>query len=216
MDCAVPTGLCAGQFVLLLIDFQQESERVVVITINFNDVTMQFYTDDRVFSPRGLDAGTRAMLSQISFSPDDKVLDLGCGYGVVGIYAARQIGASRVVMVDVDPIAVALAKENAVFNGVPDIAIQLSDGLRDLDDAGFTKIISNPPYHTDFSVAKHFIEKGFNRLKLGGEFYMVTKRREWYKQKFIAVFGGVNIIDLDGYVVFRAEKRSASYAKKRR
>lgn len=186
-----------------------------MISFSVNGVSLQFYTDARVFSPRGLDAGTGAILSQIEFLPDDKVLDLGCGYGVVGIYAAKLIGADRVVLVDIDPVAVDLAKENAALNGVAELSIQLSDGFHDLDAAGFTKIISNPPYHSDFSVAKRFIEKGFNRLKLGGFFYMVTKRREWYKQKFIAVFGGVKITEVDGYFVFRAEKRAPSYAKKR-
>jgi len=66
--------------------------------------------------------------------------------------------------------------------------------------------------HADFSVPKHFIEKGFNRLKVGGKIYMVTKRKDWYKNKFIAIFGGVKIEEFDGYFVFCAEKRSTQYA----
>ena len=58
-----------------------------------------------------------------------------------------------------------------------------SDGFRDIPDTGYTLILSNPPYHTDFRVAKHFIEKGFNRLAIGGKMVMVTKRRDWYKRK---------------------------------
>jgi 16S rRNA (guanine1207-N2)-methyltransferase len=83
-----------------------------------------------------------------------------------------------------------------------------------LDETGFDCILSNPPYHTDFSVAKRFIEKGFNRLKPGGRMYMVTKRKEWYKNKFISVFGGVRIYEIDGYYVFEAEKRSKNFAGK--
>lgn len=74
--------------------------------------------------------------------------------------------------------------------------------------------LSNPPYHTDFRVAKHFIEKGFNRLAIGGKMVMVTKRRDWYKRKLIAIFGGVQIREVDGYYVFLSEKRSAVYAGK--
>ena len=80
------------------------------------------------------------MLSVITFEPQDKVLDLGCGYAP-----------ARVVMVDNDPIAVAVARRNADANGVPSVTVRLSDGLRDTPETGFTKVISNPPYHVDFS-----------------------------------------------------------------
>ena len=83
-----------------------------------------------------------------------------------------------------------------------------------MDASGFDLILSNPPYQTDFSVAKGFIEKGFNRLKIGGKLYMVTKRRAWYKNKMISVFGGVEIRETDGYYVFIAERRSLQYANK--
>lgn len=185
-----------------------------MIEVELNAISMKFHTSPGLFSPRGLDTGTSAMLSCVSFLQDDKVLDLGCGYGVVGIYAAARIGAQRVTMVDIDEAAVAAARENARLNGVPDIRIFQSDGFRNIDDAGYTIILSNPPYHTDFSVAKHFIEKGFNRLVMGGRMVMVTKRKDWYKNKLIAIFGGVSIKEVDGYFVFIAEKRSPSYAKK--
>ena len=91
-----------------------------------------------------------------------------------------------------------------------------SDGFRDLDEAGFDLILSNPPYQSDFAVAKHFIEKGFNRLVVGGRMLMVTKRRDWYRNKFISVFGGVRVREIDGYFVFDAEKRQAQYAGRKK
>lgn len=72
--------------------------------------------------------------------------------------------------------------------------------------------LSNPPYHADFSVPKEFIEKGFNRLQIGGKMYMVTKRKDWYKNKLISIFGGVKIWEIDGYYVFLAIKKQSSYA----
>jgi 16S rRNA (guanine1207-N2)-methyltransferase len=77
-------------------------------------------------------------------------------------------------------------------------------------------ILSNPPYHTDFSVAKMFIEKGFNRLSIGGRMYMVTKRKEWYRNKLKSIFGGVRIWELNGYFVFMSIKKSRTYAKSQR
>lgn len=183
------------------------------VEANIKGVSLVFRTADGVFSPSRVDRGTLAMLSLVDFEKGDKVLDLGCGWGVVGILAAKLIGPESVVMVDNDPLAVELARENAARNGVGEILVCKSDGFGQLSATGFTKILSNPPYHTDFSVARHFIEKGFNRLVLGGKMYLVVKRREWYKNKLISVFGGVQITEADGYYVLCAEKRSWEYAK---
>lgn len=58
------------------------------------------------------------------------------------------------------------------------------------------------------------MEKGFNRLKIGGKMYMVTKRKKWYKNKLIAIFGGVKIDKIDDYFVFMSIKTSHKYANK--
>ena len=167
-----------------------------------------------LFSPGHVDRGTLAMLSVAGFAPGLKVLDLGCGCGVVGILAARKCGAGNVWLVDIDPQAVDIARKNADNNGAGGVTCVVSDGVRQLDAAGFDLILSNPPYQSDFAVAKAFIEKGFNRLKLGGRMLMVVKRREWYKNKLISVFGGVKIHEIDGYYVFEAVKKSPNYAKR--
>jgi len=140
---------------------------------------------------------------------------LGCGYGVVGVYAAKIIGAHNVTMSDIDEKCVLLSQKNAELNGVGGengVTIIHSDGFKNMDDKGFTLILSNPPYHADFSVPKHFIEKGFNRLAIGGKLLMVTKRKDWYKNKITAIFGGVKISEIDGYYIFCAEKRGVRYA----
>jgi 16S rRNA (guanine1207-N2)-methyltransferase len=184
-----------------------------VFTENINDIELSFETANNIFSPFSIDKGTLAMLSVVEFSNDDKLLDLGCGYGVVGIYAAKLIGAQNVVMSDNNVKCIELSKKNAEQNGVSVIKVIKSNSFEDIQDTDFTLILSNPPYHADFSVPKHFIEKGFNRLKIGGKMFMVTKRKDWYKNKFIAIFGGVKIHEIDGYFVFCAEKRSKQYAK---
>jgi 16S rRNA (guanine1207-N2)-methyltransferase len=176
---------------------------------------VRFETRPGLFSPASLDAGTLAMLGLARFDEDDKVLDLGCGYGLVGVTVALEIGPNRVWMLDVDPTAVACARRNLVLNGVAGAKVVESDGFRGLSEIGFTKILCNPPYHADFSVAKHVIEKGFNRLVVGGALWMVTKREAWYRNKLTAIFGGVRVHAADGYVVFEAVKKSANYAGKR-
>lgn len=167
-----------------------------------------------LFSPEHVDRGTLAMLSHVKIASGMRIMDLGCGCGVVGIVAAKIAGEENVFMSDADPMAVETARRNAERNGVSGVHICVSDGFQSVDASGFDLILSNPPYQTDFSVAKGFIEKGFNRLKIGGKLYMVTKRRAWYKNKMISVFGGVEIRETDGYYVFIAERRSLQYANK--
>jgi len=147
------------------------------------------------------------MLNHIEALPNDKILDLGCGYGVVAIWAAHSIGAEHVVMSDTNINALQMAAENTVLNHVKQIRIIHSNGFDNISECDFKLILSNPPYHTDFSVAKKFIEGSYKHLETGGCLVMVTKRFEWYKNKLQAVFGGVKWIQSDGYYIFKAEKR---------
>ena len=184
----------------------------VTIDVTIQGIPLAFQTQPGLFSPNGIDLGTLSLLASTRFTSDEKVLDLGCGYGPIGIYAAKLLGAERVHMIDSDPDAVRCAKHNAQLNGVAGVHIQVSDGFRDFHATGFTKILCNPPYHTDFSVAKHFIEKGFNRLLLGGAMWLVTKRDKWYRNKLSAVFGGTRVTPLHTYFIFEAIKKSPTYA----
>ena len=181
---------------------------------NVNDIELQLLTSNCLFSPGNVDKGTFLMIQNAEVDLSDYILDLGCGYGVVGIYFAKILSPQNVVMSDIDAKAVEIAKKNAELNGVGDILIIKSDGFKDLPISGFTHIFSNPPYHADFSIPKHFIEKGFNRLALGGKMHMVTKRKDWYKNKLTSIFGGVRVLHQDGYYVFQAEKRQEKYANK--
>ena len=72
-----------------------------MISAEIKNVSLKFETDPSNFSPNGIDSGTLAMLSAVDFLPNDKVLDMGCGYGVVGILAAKLIGAGNVTMCDI-------------------------------------------------------------------------------------------------------------------
>lgn len=183
------------------------------IIINGNEY--KFITCENIFSPNRIDKGTLAMLSKLELEHGNKVLDLGCGYGVVGVYCASIVGVENVFMSDIDANAVKLARKNMELNGFSTENIVQSNGFREIEWSYFDAIISNPPYHEDFSIPKEFIEKGFNRLKLGGKMYMVTKRKEWYKKKLIAIFGGVIIWEINGYFVFMAIKKDMSYAQRK-
>lgn len=185
-----------------------------MIFTRIKNVDMVFETTPSIFSPNSIDNGTLAMLSVIDFSPCDRVLDLGCGYGIVGILAAKLIGEENVIMCDISEQAIEYAIINLHINNVPNIKIRLSDGYKNVEERDFTLILSNPPYHADFSVAKHFIEVGFKKLVIGGRLIMVTKRLDWYKNKLTSIFGGVKVHEINGYFVFIAEKRIQSIKEK--
>jgi len=164
-------------------------------------------TGNYYFSPKGIDKGTLFMLSKMQVTEEDKVLDLGCGNGVVGISVAKLIGEEKVIMSDISEEALVLTSANLVRNGLNDVRVVKSNGLKEIPDKDFTLILSNPPYHADFSVAKAFIEDGYKHLLPDGKLIMVTKRLTWYRNKITSVFGGVKVFEKDGYYVFVSEKR---------
>ena len=172
-----------------------------------NGIELDLATTPDLFSPSAPDKGTLAMLNAVEIIPSDKVLDLGCGCGIAGIYAAKITGAHNVTMTDILPIAAETAKQNAIKNNVPDITVLCGSAYENVNDTDYTLILSNPPYHTDFSVAKSFIEGAYRHLAVGGRMVMVTKRLDWYKNKLTSVFGGVKVTEADGYYVFISEKR---------
>ena len=182
----------------------------------FNDKEITVETQVSLFSPNEADRGTLSMLRHVEFAHDMKVLDLGCGAGIVSLAACCfGVDPHNIVMTDIDPVASSVSLENMKRNGFDGAVVVTGDGLTNVPGSGFDLILSNPPYHTDFKVAKTFIEKGFNRLKIGGKMYMVTKRKDWYKNKLISIFGGVKIFEDDGYFVFEAQKRNENYASKK-
>ncbi len=181
-----------------------------------NGICLRLDTESSLFSPNHIDQGTRTMLSNVQFQAGQKILDLGCGYGVVGIYAAHIAGAEHVTMADCNPLAVALAKKNAARHGMTAVQILQSDGFAQVVEYGFDFILSNPPYHADFHVPKKFIEGGFAHLKYGGCMVMVTKRAAWYQNKMKAVFGGVKVIEENGYFVFISQKRARRKTKRKK
>lgn len=187
-----------------------------MISARIKDVDMVFETVPSVFSPHSIDTGTLAMLSVVDFLPHDKVLDLGCGYGVVGILAGKLIGEENVIMCDVSEQAIECTNKNLNLNNVPNIRIRLSDGYKDIEETNFTLILSNPPYHADFSVPKHFIEVGFKKLILGGKLVMVTKRLDWYKINWLLFLVALRFMKLMGIMSLLRKKERKLWKRKKK
>ena len=175
--------------------------------------SLSFRTNKGCFSPQAVDKGTLALLVRSNVQKGNKIHDLGCGYGVIGITCAKITEAENVFLSDIKNTY--LATENANLNGVSGVNVIISDGYKAFDETGFDLILCNPPFHSDFSIAKHFIEKGFNRLVIGGRMLFVVKRLKWYKMKFSAIFGGVRVYEEEGgYYILESAKKTDRYANK--
>lgn len=169
----------------------------------FEGQTYRIQSAPGIFSPRHLDEGSAFMLGEIAHQPGARFLDLGCGAGVVSRIASEAWGC-QVTAVDVNARALRLTAVNA-----PRAEVIASDGLAALGARQFDIIASNPPYHTDFGVAKAFIEGAYSHLVMEGMLYLVIKRADWYMQKVRAVFGGCRVTEKNGYTVIAAQKRPA-------
>lgn len=85
-------------------------------------------------------------------------MDVGCGQGLVGIYMAKCISPKQVYMTDIDPLAVQVSTGTLRLNEIEDVTLVMGNSYEAIERSDFTIILSNPPYHTDLSVAKIFIE----------------------------------------------------------
>ncbi|MFZ5827263.1 MAG: class I SAM-dependent methyltransferase [Bacillota bacterium] len=181
----------------------QAEFEVLHYSVTVGEHTLPVRSEPGVFSPRGLDPGTREMLNLIEAQPGQRFLDLGCGVGVVSLVATRVWGC-EVTAVDVSARALRLTRLN-----VPEAEVIPSDGFLALAGRQFDVIASNPPYHTDFAIAKGFIEGAHQHLSPDGWLYLVVKRADWYVQKVRTVFGGCRVVERDGYTILSAQKRVA-------
>ncbi|WP_288962252.1 class I SAM-dependent methyltransferase [uncultured Streptococcus sp.] len=166
-----------------------------------------FLTDSGVFSKKMVDYGSQVLLNTLDFEKGKTLLDLGCGYGPLGISLAKVQGV-KPTMVDVNNRAIDLAKQNAQKNGVEADIFQ-SDIYEKVNGI-FDYIISNPPIRAGKQVVHTIISESINYLKVGGNLTIVIQKKQGApsaKAKMEEVFGNVEILKRDkGYYILRSEK----------
>ncbi|MBN1149315.1 MAG: class I SAM-dependent methyltransferase [Anaerolineales bacterium] len=145
-----------------------------------------------VFSFDRLDEGTRLLLSGLEISPGDKMIDLGCGYGIIGLVAALS-GAGQVDLLDVNLLATACANENLALHNVSNARAYPSDVLSAAPQARYSLVASNPPFHSgaavDYQIAAAFIRQSWGALEKGGRLLLVANRFIRYDRLLEQVFG---------------------------
>jgi len=149
------------------------------ITAKLLSHTFHFRTDAGVFSKKGVDFGSRVLVETAQIEPSSNVLDLGCGYGAIGIAIAKSVPGVKVVMVDVNERAVALARENARVNQVEDrVEIRISDGFAGMDGQKFDHILFNPPIRAGKSVIYRLFAEAKHALRPKGSLWIVIRKQQ--------------------------------------
>ncbi len=158
-----------------------------------------------VFSRDGLDPGTRFLIETMAVRPGDRVLDLGCGYGAIGIAAARLARQGEAVLVDADLRAVRCARVNLDKNGVTNARAGVSDTFEAISGEAFDLILSNPPTHEGIATAGPFVEGAAAHLRPGGRFMVVVMRPNLYRRRMAQAFEEVKDAgQREGYTVLCA------------
>ncbi len=152
---------------------------------------LRLHTTWGLFSPKAIDAGSRLLLDYIEIGAAESSLDLGCGYGPLGLTLARLAPAGRHLMVDKDFVAVEYARRNADLNGITNAEALLSNGFDQVGERTFDLVVSNLPAKTTKEQYYLYFYDALLRLNPGGRFYVVTITglRKFIAKAFQEVFG---------------------------
>ncbi len=153
--------------------------------------SMQFCTTWGLFSPRAIDEGSKLLLEHIKVNSDDNCLDIGCGYGPLGLTLAKLAPAGKTTLIDKDFVAVNYTEKNIKLNHLKNCETFLSNGFDHVDARKFDLIVSNIPAKVGNELLSLFLIDALNHLQPGGRFYVVTITgiRKYIERSFKEVFG---------------------------
>ncbi|CAG5785438.1 16S RNA G1207 methylase RsmC [Streptococcus pneumoniae] len=168
---------------------------------------MTFLTDAGVFSKKIVDFGSQLLLKCLEVNQGETVLDVGCGYGPLGLSLAKAYGV-QATMVDINTRALDLARRNAEKNNAKATIFQ--SNIYEQVEGHFDHVISNPPIRAGKQVVHEIIEKSKDFLEAGGDLTIVIQKKQGApsaKSKMEDVFGNCEILKKDkGYYILRSVK----------
>ena len=169
---------------------------------------LRFTTDAGVFSRDGLDRGTEVLLNALP-EPHGRVLDLGCGWGAVGVALGKKYPGLEIVMTDINARAVDLARRNLAQNGVRATVVQ-GDGFEAVTGS-FDLIITNPPIRAGKAVIYGLFDRARDFLAPGGSLYVVIRKQQGAPsalKHLKEAYGDAEIVDREaGFWVIRTGRR---------
>lgn len=176
----------------------EELKKDIVIKAKLHGEDFVFHTTWGLFSPEKIDEGTKMLINAINPKEDDIILDLGCGYGAIGITLAKLAPKGKVHMTDKDFVAVEYAKKNAELNNVTNTLSYLSNGFDQIPkDVKFDIIVSNLPAKISKEYFWILFAETRDYLKPGGSFYVVTIAglKRFTENNFQKIFGNYELLD---------------------
>ncbi|HEY3418392.1 MAG TPA: methyltransferase, partial [Armatimonadota bacterium] len=159
----------------------QSLRQPVVYSDTLRGMPFKFWTDRGVFSRGHTDPGTEEIIKAMELTGADRILDLGCGAGVIGIVAARLAPEAHVVMTDPNERAVELARENLTTNQIPNAEVRQGEDYAPVAEETFDVILTNPPIRAGNAVVFGLIAGAAEHLHPGGRFYLVAKTKQGAK-----------------------------------
>ena len=194
------------------IEKQHSKNDFFEISQKFLDKVYYFNSCDDIFSKNEVDYGTYVLVNTVIKTQNlsGKVLDVGCGYGVIGIVLADNFSNANFYMCDINGTAVELSKQNATKNKISNIKqIVKSNVYENIEDT-FDYIISNPPIKVGKEVLMQFLMGGYEKLNENGKLIFVIKKKfgeKTLRKKLAEKFSSVEVIEKDnGYYIIMAEK----------
>lgn len=172
--------------------------------------TLQFASDNGVFSKHTIDYGTRVLLATFATQdlPAGDLLDLGCGYGPIGLSLAQEMPQRQVDMVDVNELALSLAQENAQRNQIDNVTI-FSSNVYEKITKQYAAILTNPPVRAGKAVVTAMLTEAKAHLVPGGELWVVLQKKQGApsaKKNMQAAFGNALLVHKDkGYYILRSK-----------
>lgn len=154
--------------------------------------TFQYSTTWGLFSPRQIDQGSQLLIDYVDISENDHCLDLGCGYGVIGMAMAAMAPQGKTLMVDKDFVAIQYSQLNIQQNHLSNAKAMLSNGFDAIDQQQrFNVIASNIPAKVGKELLTLWLHDAYQHLEPGGTFYVVTINglRKFMQRYMQEVFG---------------------------
>ncbi|MCG1023896.1 class I SAM-dependent methyltransferase [Sutcliffiella horikoshii] len=173
--------------------------------------TFSFTTDTGVFSKKEVDFGSRVLIETFEEPEvEGRILDVGCGYGPIGLSLAKTFPNRLVDMIDVNERAVELAKENAVKNKVENVSIFTSNIYENVTATDYAAILSNPPIRAGKKVVHEILEKAWTHLAPKGELWVVIQKKQGAPsaiEKLESLFEEVEVVTKKkGYSIIKSKK----------
>ena len=193
----------------------EQLRRDIVLDAEIRGLRLRLHSTWGLFSPREIDEGTRLLLERVEPAPDADCLDLGCGYGAIGLALAALAPRGQTLLVDKDFVAVDYANANARRNDLPNARAILSNGFDQVPkDLRFDLVASNIPAKVGKELLALLLHDAYARLKPGGRLYVVTINglREFMKRNLKEVFGNYDKLKQGAHYTVAIAERTAGTA----